>query len=107
VLESTLRSINNLLERLHASFFFYLLLHPGWFVKIGNYLPAAILIGAGLTIGGIRMWVQSGWVLGKEGRWTRRARGLDLSLSVVGVALALGLVRIKAQENGMSESGVS
>ncbi|ODN72678.1 hypothetical protein L202_08117 [Cryptococcus amylolentus CBS 6039] len=52
-LESTLRSYNNLLERLHASYFFYLLPRPGRFLEVGKYLPAAVLMGAGLTLGGL------------------------------------------------------
>lgn len=51
-LESSLRSLNNLLERLHASYFFYLLPRPGKFIPVGHYLPAAILLGASVTIGG-------------------------------------------------------
>ncbi|KAK8864688.1 hypothetical protein IAR55_001940 [Kwoniella newhampshirensis] len=51
-LESTLRSFNNLLERLHASYFFYLLPRVNWFIPVGHYLPAAVLLGASLTIGG-------------------------------------------------------
>ncbi|KIR59374.1 glycosylphosphatidylinositol transamidase [Cryptococcus bacillisporus CA1873] len=52
-LESTLRSFNNLLERLHASYFFYLLPSPNHFIPVGNYLPAAVLLGASLTVGGL------------------------------------------------------
>lgn len=44
VAESTLRSINNLLEHFHQSFFFFLLLSPRNFVSIGTYLPAAIAL---------------------------------------------------------------
>ncbi|WVR06746.1 hypothetical protein IAU60_003781 [Kwoniella sp. DSM 27419] len=51
-LESTLRSMNNLLERLHASYFFYLIPRPGQFIPVGHYLPAAVLLGASLTLGG-------------------------------------------------------
>ncbi|WVW84278.1 hypothetical protein I302_106308 [Kwoniella bestiolae CBS 10118] len=51
-LESSLRSMNNLLERLHASYFFYLLPRPWNFIPIGHYLPSAILLSASLTIGG-------------------------------------------------------
>jgi glycosylphosphatidylinositol transamidase len=51
-LESTLRSQNNLLERLHASYFFYLLPRPGKFIPVGHYLPSAILIGSSVTISG-------------------------------------------------------
>lgn len=64
VLESTLRTTNNLLERLHASFFFYLFLGVNNFLKIGNYLPLAIIISAALMFGGLGEWVGAGWTLG-------------------------------------------
>jgi glycosylphosphatidylinositol transamidase len=51
-IESSLRSFNNLLERLHASYFFYLLPLPGKFIPVGHYLPSAILMGASVTLGG-------------------------------------------------------
>jgi glycosylphosphatidylinositol transamidase len=51
-LESTLRSFNNLLERLHASYFFYLLPKQDRFIPVGHYLPIAILFGASVTLGG-------------------------------------------------------
>ncbi|AGO13950.1 AaceriAGR087Cp [[Ashbya] aceris (nom. inval.)] len=40
--EAMFRSVNNLLEKFHQSFFFYLLLAPRYFVSIGSYLPAAV-----------------------------------------------------------------
>lgn len=52
VVESTFRSFNTLLERLHASFFFYLIPHPENFIPVGHYLPAAVLLGASITLGG-------------------------------------------------------
>lgn len=113
IMESTLRSINNLLERFHASFFFYLLTHPGWFIKIGNYLPAAILLGAGLTVEGLRMWIESGWVRvrghtkGEFRAWKRRGRKVDLIVKLFGVAFLAGLGRLKAQRDWVSGSGVS
>lgn len=44
IAESSLRSINNLLEHFHQSFFFYFLLAPNRFVSIGTYLPAVLLV---------------------------------------------------------------
>lgn len=44
IAESTLRSVNNLLEHFHQSFFFYFLLAPKNFVSIGTYLPAVLLV---------------------------------------------------------------
>ncbi len=51
--------MNNLLERLHASFFFYILTSPEKFLKIGLYLPSAILISAALMIKGLSTWVEA------------------------------------------------
>lgn len=62
VIESTFRSLNNLLEHLHQSFFFYLLLQPGRFVSIGTYLPSAMLIAANFTIMAVFYWIKSGWI---------------------------------------------
>ena len=67
VIESLCRSLNNLLEHLHQSFFFYFLLsptgktlgEPGRFVSIGTYLPAAMVLAASFTITAITLWMQS------------------------------------------------
>ncbi|KAI0636993.1 Gaa1-domain-containing protein [Trametes polyzona] len=61
VLESTLRTCNNLLERLHASFFFYLLVAPSTFMKIGSYLPSVVLVGTAMLFSGLGEWVNAGW----------------------------------------------
>ncbi|KAF1949781.1 Glycosylphosphatidylinositol:protein transamidase, GAA1 component [Byssothecium circinans] len=58
--ESLFRSLNNLLEHLHQSFFFYLLLEAKRFVSIGTYLPSAMLIAASFSIMAIAKWVESG-----------------------------------------------
>lgn len=58
--ESLFRSLNNLLEHLHQSFFFYLLLHPKRFVSIGTYLPSAMLIALNFSIMSIALWIKSG-----------------------------------------------
>lgn len=57
--ESVFRSINNLLEHLHQSFFFYLLLNANRFVSIGDYLPAAMLVAGSFTITALALWVRS------------------------------------------------
>lgn len=53
--------MNNLQERLHASFFFYLFTGPDHFLVIGKYLTAAVLIGIYLELEGLWTWVASGW----------------------------------------------
>ncbi|KAF8969844.1 Gaa1-like protein [Flammula alnicola] len=60
--ESTLRTMNNLLERLHASFFFYIMTGPQQFLKIGLYLPSAILISVAMMFHGLSTWVEAAWV---------------------------------------------
>lgn len=60
VVESSFRSLNNLLEHLHQSFFFYMLLEARRFVSIGTYLPSAMLLAANFTITAIFLWIQSG-----------------------------------------------
>lgn len=66
--ESIVRSLNNLLEHLHQSFFFYLLMQKNRFVSIGTYLPSAMVIAAGFTIMALNLWVKSGYeeVAGEE-----------------------------------------
>ena len=59
-IESIFRSLNNLLEHLHQSFFFYLLMQVNRFVSIGTYLPSAMLVAVNFTITAIALWVQSG-----------------------------------------------
>ncbi|KAG8907402.1 Glycosyl phosphatidyl inositol protein transamidase complex subunit [Tulasnella sp. 403] len=56
IVESTLRTMNNLLERLHASFFFYVLTSPRTFVNFGGYLASAILVSVAMIFGGLRLW---------------------------------------------------
>lgn len=58
--ESTFRSLNNLLEHFHQSFFFYLLMQTNRFVSIGTYLPSAMLVAINFTIMAIALWIQSG-----------------------------------------------
>jgi len=40
------RSLSNIIEALHQSFFFYLLVEPSRFVSIGEYLPAVLALAA-------------------------------------------------------------
>jgi glycosylphosphatidylinositol transamidase len=56
VVEGTLRSINNLLERFHQSFFFYLLPSSNYYISIGVYMPAFGLVGLPLLIEILTIW---------------------------------------------------
>lgn len=65
-IESICRSLNNLLEKLHQSFFFYLLMQSNRFVSIGTYLPGAMIVAAGYTFMAIYLWVLSGYQLSEK-----------------------------------------
>ena len=60
VVEGVFRSLNNLLEHFHQSFFFYLLMQTNRFVSIGTYLPSAMLVAVNFTIMAIALWMRSG-----------------------------------------------
>ena len=60
VVESLFRSLNNLMEHFHQSFFLYLLMDTKRFVSIGTYLPSAMLVSASFTIMALSLWVASG-----------------------------------------------
>lgn len=56
LLEGIFRSLNNLLERFHQSFFFYLLPSSNRFISISLYIPAVCLIVATLFIKAFAKW---------------------------------------------------
>jgi len=56
-----MRTKNNILERLHASFFFYIFTAQDRFMKVGTYLPSAVLISVTMMFGGLRCYVDAGW----------------------------------------------
>ena len=105
IIEGSFRSLNNLLEHLHQSFFFYLLMQRDRFVSIGTYLPSAMLLAANFTIMAIGLWLRSGQpedILnqgkgGKKGEVkllseTVLERNLGLPLRVVGGCQALSVI---------------
>lgn len=72
--EGLFRSLNNLLEKLHQSFFFYLLMEGGRFVSIGTYLPSAMLVAGGFTVMSVGFWVLSGRVEETEEQKRKRRK---------------------------------
>lgn len=112
VVESTFRSLNNLLEKLHQSFFFYLLMQHKRFVSIGTYLPSAMLVAVNFTIMAISLWIHSGRKNKKSPEKVDTAkskvdksiapyqesnvkeRQLFLPMAVVGTAQFLGVIPI-------------
>lgn len=57
VIEGTFRSVNNLLEKFHQSFFFYLMLGPKLFVSVGMYLPAGGLCATAFVVASINAYI--------------------------------------------------
>jgi glycosylphosphatidylinositol transamidase len=84
VIESTFRSLNNLLEHLHQSFFFYLLMQANRFVSIGTYLPSAMLVAVNFTIMAIFLWVKSGASLPSKENVASTEGGKKQHFAVVG-----------------------
>ncbi|TKA22355.1 hypothetical protein B0A50_08174 [Salinomyces thailandicus] len=92
--ESMFRSINNLLEHLHQSFFFYILLNANRFVSIGNYLPAAMLVAGSFSITALGLWVESGRAVPskkevKPASTDEKKKGADLKVVRQGGDVAL------------------
>ena len=105
VIESTLRTTNNLLERLHASFFFYIMTGPEVFLKIGSFLPSAVIVSVGMMFAGLYEWVKASWIpddaptgtsekkANTKQKWIRRrkpvlqALGIVISTHVAGLLL--------------------
>ncbi|KAK3878503.1 hypothetical protein Pcinc_016848 [Petrolisthes cinctipes] len=56
VLEGVCRSLNNLLERFHQSFFFYLLPSTTRYISIGVYMPPFALLAGGLLVKALALW---------------------------------------------------
>uniref|UniRef100_A0A2H1VTF8 SFRICE_024866 n=1 Tax=Spodoptera frugiperda TaxID=7108 RepID=A0A2H1VTF8_SPOFR len=56
-LESILRSLNNLLERFHQSYFFYMLASTHRFISIGQYMPSLCLLCVAMLIRALSLWV--------------------------------------------------
>lgn len=58
LVEGIARSLNNLLERFHQSFFFYLLVASDRYVSIGEYMPSLGLMAAALLIKAFIVWLK-------------------------------------------------
>ncbi|XP_077046126.1 GPI-anchor transamidase component GPAA1 isoform X1 [Agelaius phoeniceus] len=57
-LEGMFRKLNNLLERLHQSYFLYLLPSLSRFVSIGSYVPALALLLLVLALRALDLWMR-------------------------------------------------
>lgn len=59
VIEGISRSLNNLLERFHQSFFFYVIISSDRFISIGDYMPSVGLMSASLLIKSFLLWLMA------------------------------------------------
>lgn len=66
IIEGIFRSLNNLLERFHQSFFFYLLPSTSRYVSIGMYMPWFGLMALAGLIQGIVLWLAAGQAPNKQ-----------------------------------------
>ncbi|GJN93973.1 hypothetical protein Rhopal_007036-T1 [Rhodotorula paludigena] len=82
--ESLFRTLNNLLERFHQSFFLYIMTSVDSFIAVGNYLAAPVLLGAGMTIQGLMTWAEA------DGREKR-----DRPVALVAIAVAAGAAELR------------
>ncbi|XP_010454181.1 PREDICTED: glycosylphosphatidylinositol anchor attachment 1 protein isoform X2 [Camelina sativa] len=58
LLEGTIRSVNNLLEKFHQSFFLYLLTSPSKFISVGVYMIAFALLVAPLPMVAASLYIE-------------------------------------------------
>ncbi|XP_023934325.1 glycosylphosphatidylinositol anchor attachment 1 protein [Bicyclus anynana] len=56
-LERVLRSLNNLLERFHQSYFFYMLAATNRYISIGQYMPSLCLLCGAMLTRALCLWV--------------------------------------------------
>ncbi|KAG0040159.1 Glycosyl phosphatidyl inositol protein transamidase complex subunit [Podila clonocystis] len=107
LLESSVRSLNNLLEHLHQSFFFYLLSDVRRYTSIGLYMPPVIILGVSFIFHALSLWgLSSDLSLELEAiarnknaavglPYARRARSVKVPATVVGLSFVAGLASFK------------
>ncbi|CAG9805004.1 unnamed protein product [Chironomus riparius] len=59
IIEGISRSLNNLLERFHQSFFFYVIVSSDRFISIGDYMPSCGLMAASLFVKSLLIWLMA------------------------------------------------
>ncbi|KAJ3159788.1 Glycosylphosphatidylinositol anchor attachment 1 protein [Geranomyces michiganensis] len=73
-LESALRSFNNLLERLHHAYWFYIMPTVTSYIPMSVYLPPVILLSVTLIFESLAMW----WRSGEETPWRRPEKSVKI-----------------------------
>jgi len=96
VIEGMFRSLNNLLERFHQSFFFYLLPSTDRYVSIGLYMPCLVLLVGALFLKAFSTWIQHSSEHKLGDTLTQTTISEDLNIGAVSVIIlgthVLGLI---------------
>ncbi|KAG2311812.1 hypothetical protein Bca4012_026282 [Brassica carinata] len=87
LLEGPTRSVNNLLEKFHQSFFLYLLTSPGKFVSVGVYIIAFALLVAPLPMVAASLYIDGCNALTKPTENLKSWKWLDAAKQVFAFAL--------------------
>ncbi|KAF9537935.1 Glycosyl phosphatidyl inositol protein transamidase complex subunit [Mortierella hygrophila] len=103
LLESAVRSLNNLLEHLHQSFFFYLLSDVRRYTSIGLYMPPVIILGVSFIFQALSLWglssdlplelesiVEGDTTIPVALPYSRRSRNFKVASSTMGMAMVTG-----------------
>jgi len=102
-----MRSLSNLLEHLHQSFFFYLLSGLHRYTSIGLYMPPVIILGVSFIFQALSLWGESSDLSLEveaiaEGEdvpvtlpYSRRSRSFKAPATIVGMSFVAGLACFK------------
>ncbi|KAG9070298.1 Glycosyl phosphatidyl inositol protein transamidase complex subunit [Linnemannia hyalina] len=103
LLESAVRSLNNLLEHLHQSFFFYLLSDVRRYTSIGLYMPPVIILGVSFIFQALSLWglssdlplelesiVEGDTTIPVALPYSRRSRNFKVASTTMGMAVVTG-----------------
>ncbi|KAK6202262.1 Gaa1-like protein [Scheffersomyces amazonensis] len=95
LVDSTFRSVNNLLEKFHQSFFFYLMLSKNHFVSIGTYLPSAVLMAIAFTFSSLGTILISGLEINSFISHSAKILTIFVIIEIICFILSLTLPLIK------------
>ncbi|KAF8984952.1 Glycosyl phosphatidyl inositol protein transamidase complex subunit [Entomortierella lignicola] len=117
LIESTVRSLNNLLEHLHQSFFFYLLSGVQNYTSIGLYMPPVIILGVSFIFQALSLWglssdlpleleaINEGKKVAVALPYSRRSRNFKVSTTIIGMSFVAGWASFQLLTTGFGFPG--
>jgi glycosylphosphatidylinositol transamidase len=102
LVEAAVRSLNNLLEHLHQSFFFYLLSDVERYTSIGLYMPPVIILGVSFIFQALSLWgfssdlpleldaIAHGKKVAVALPYSRRSRNFKVSATIICMSFIVG-----------------